>query len=208
MPVIFGCILILIILIRYETKKASKNRKETVRDFLQRELEANTTRKQDISGLPYITIELSCLPDVSGVPDPDGEIAAIFDELRPLDGMKIINLSGISNTDLKLSYGAANFPFLSECDARFTFFTRKLYELGLRLNEAGACDTAVRVLEYAVSIGTDSGSAYRLLGGLYAKQRKNAELGELCEKAQSLPETIRGSVCSFLAGLNSRDSGL
>lgn len=201
MPVIFGCVLILILLIRYETKKSSKSRTETVKDFLQRELEANTTRKQDISGLPFLTIELSRLPDVTDVPDQEGEIAAILDTLRPLDGLQIINLSGISNTDLKLAYGAANFPLLSECDARFTVFTRQLYELGLRLYEAGAHDTAVQILEYAVSIGTDAGSAYRLLGRLYAERRADDKLAGLCQKAHKLPETIRDSVCGFLAKL-------
>lgn len=201
MPVIFGCLLILIVLIRYEIKKNSKSQKETVKDFLQRELEANTTRKQDISGLPFLTIALSELPDVTKVPDQDGEIAAILDTLYPLDGQQIINLSETSNTDLKLAYGAANFPFLSECDARFTVFARKLYELGLRLNDAGAPDSAVQVLEYAVSIGTDVGSTYRLLGRLYAERHADAELAVLCEKAQKLPETIRDSVCGFLASL-------
>lgn len=198
MPVILGCTIILLFLIHYESKKNSKSRSETLQEFFKRELEANTTRKKDISGLPYQTIALSKLPDISNIPDKDGEIAAIFEVLRPLDGKQMLNLSGISNTDLKLSYGAANFPFLSECDARFTSFSRKLYELGTRLYEAGEEEKAIKVLEYAIEAGSDVGSTYRLLGSLYMKTQNRDALSSLQQKARELPDTIRDYVCSFL----------
>lgn len=201
MPVIFGCTIILIVLLQFKIRKNASNKTETVQEFLQRDLEANTARKQDISGLAYQTADLSRLPDISGVPDADGEIAAVLAKLKRLDGKQFLNLSGISNTDLKLTYGAANFPFLSQCDANFTAFMRGLYELGMRLNEAGASDAAIPVLEYAVESGTDVGSTYRLLGSLYADRGDNAALTALCSKAEALPETIRDSVRTFLAGL-------
>lgn len=201
MPVIFGCTIILIFLLRYNIKKNTKNKTETVEEFLRRELEANTTRKKDISGLDFQNVDLSWLPDISGVPDHDGEIAAVLAQLKRLDGKQFLNLAGISNTDLKLTYGAPNFPLLSTCDANFTTYMRKLYELGLRLNEAGASDAAIPVLEYAVGCGTDVGSTYRLLGSLYAQQGNAKALDALCEKAETLPDTIQNSVCTFLSGL-------
>ncbi len=202
MPVIFGCIMILIFLLRYEIKKNTKSKTQTIQEFLQRELEANTARKQDISGLACQTIDLSFLPDLSHVPDPDKEIAAVLAALKRLEGKQFLNLSGISNTDLKLTYGVANFPFLSECDANFTTFMRKLYDLGFRLNEADAQEAAVCVLEYAVGAGTDVGLTYRLLGSLYAVRGESDALMALCQKAEGLPETIRGSVCGFLTDLS------
>lgn len=204
MPVILGCTIILILLIHYESRKNSKSKNQTVQEFFQRELEANTARKKDISGLSYQVIDLSRLPDVSGVPDEDGEIAAILEALTPLDGAQMLNLSEISNTDLKLTYGAANFPFLSECDARFTTFSRKLYELGWHLSEAGETQKAIDALEYAVEAGSDVGSTYRLLGTLYAGNGDGTALAALCQKAQKLPETIRDSICEFLSELNSQ----
>lgn len=202
MPVIFGCIMILIVLLRYEIKKNSKSKSQTIQEFLQRELEANTARKQDISGLGYKTIDLSFLPDVSAVPDPDHEIAAVLAALKRLEGKQFLNLSEISNTDLKLTYGVANFPFLSGCDANFTAFMRKLYDLGFRLNEAGAQEMAIFVLEYAIEAGTDVGSTYRLLGSLYAARGEKDALAALLQKAEGLPETIRSSICGFLKDLS------
>lgn len=202
MPVILGCVIILIFLLQYEIKKNNKTKTLTVQEFLQRELEANTTRKKDISGLAYQTIDLSALPDLTGVPDEGGEVAAVLAKLKRLDGKQFLNLSGISNTDLKLNYGAANFPFLSECDANFTNYMRGLYDLGLRLDEAGATDQAIAVLGQAVAAGTDVGSTYRLLGSLYAARGDQDALFSLRQKAGGLPETIRSSVCDFLQSLS------
>ena len=102
MPVILGCTIILILLIHFKSRDSRKSREDLVKEFFQRELEANTTRKKDISGLNYLTIDFSRLPDLNGVPDEEGEIADIYRTLKTLDGKQMLNLSGISNTDLKL----------------------------------------------------------------------------------------------------------
>ena len=135
MPVILGCTIIFVFLLRYEIRKNSKN-KNTVEEFLHKEFEANTTRKKDISGLPYLTADASRLPKAS-CPDPEGEIGAVLGQLQAMDGMQLLNLSDTSNTDLKLAYGAANFPTLSECDARYTAFTRDCTGLGLCCRKLG-----------------------------------------------------------------------
>lgn len=200
MPAIFGCTIILILLIRYKNKKHSRQNKESINDFLRRDLEANTTRKKDISGLPYLTADCGRLP-VTSCPDPDGEINAVLQTLQALDGTKMLNLSGTSNTDLKLAYGAANFPELSECDARFTSFTRNLYQLGFLLKEAGEEESAIQVLRYALELHTDIGATYRLLGGIFAARHDTAALEDLNKQASSLPELTRGPVCQYLSGL-------
>lgn len=202
MPVIFGCTLILVFLLRYENRKHSHQSQETVNDFLRRELEANTTRKKDISGLPYLTADCSRLPDIA-CPDPEGEIGAVLEQLHALDGTKLLNLSESSNTDLKLAYGAANLPFLSECDANYTAFTRNLYRLGLLLNEAGEEEAAVQALRYALELHTDIGAVYRLLGSILAARRETTELERLEQQAAELPELIRESVCRYLNDLSS-----
>lgn len=198
MPVIFGCTLILIILIRHETKKHAGNTKQTMDDFFQKELEANTTRKKDISGLPYLTVCIDALPDLSGIADPEKEIAAAVKALQSLCGKQMLNLSGISNTDLKLMYGAANFPFLSECDATFTLFTRELQHLGCALHEAGADREAAETLQYAVNLGSDSISTYRLLASLYQSLGDTDALTALHAVAATLPDETRQSVLPFI----------
>lgn len=200
MPVILGCTLILIFLIRYENRKHSRHKQENINDFLRREAEANTTRKKDISNLPYLTADCNRLPAVT-CPDPEDEIHAVLQTLHALDGVKMLNFSETSNTDLKLAYGAANFPILSECDAHFTAFTRNLYQLGLLLNEAGDEQAAIQVLSYALELHTDIGATYRLLGSIFASRHDTAALNNLLLQAESLPELTRESVCQYLNSL-------
>ena len=194
MPVIFGCTLILIMLIRYKSKKHDRQSGMRIDEFLQRELEANTTRKKDISGLPYLIADISRLPDLAGCPDPDGEIAAARKALARLDGTKLLNLSGISNTDLKLTYGAANFPVLSECDSHYTAYTRGLQRLGSLLFDAGDNERAALALEYAVELTTDIRATYRLLGAIYEKQGRSDAAAALRVREDELSEQLRGEL--------------
>ena len=73
-------------------------------DFFKRESEANQSRKRDISNLNYIKIPDN-LPfiktDISEISNAEQNIMNLKDE-------KILNLTGKTNTDLKLEYGVAN----------------------------------------------------------------------------------------------------
>ena len=80
---------------------------------------------------------------------------------------KVLNLSSMSNTDLKKEYGPANLTILSEYDENFSELIRCLHNYALRPHELDYTADAKTVLEYAVSIGSDMGSSYRLLADLY-----------------------------------------
>ena len=70
--------------------------------LLERESEANSVRKADISSLPYIEIPLDTLPvDTLSACGHSG----LADELYALAGKKILNLFMYTNTDLKMMYG-------------------------------------------------------------------------------------------------------
>lgn len=97
MPVIFICFILFIMWFRVKSKKASKMEQNSKEDFLRREHEANLTRKKDISNLDYIVIPEEDLPFTE---TNDEEEAMLQDNLRKAMSKKILNLSGISNTDL------------------------------------------------------------------------------------------------------------
>lgn len=202
MPVILGCVMILIVLLHYEIRKNSVDPKLTAEEFFNREMEANTTRKKDISDLPYLTADCSRLPDLSELPDEEGEIDALVKSLNKLDDHKLLNLSELSNTDLKLTYGAGNFPVLSQCDSDFTLFTRKLNALGQLLFDHSQISEARLVLEYAVELGSDIIATYRILGKIYVTLKDSDALETLKSKAEALPESVRELVCNSLMTLS------
>ena len=119
--------------------------------LLERESEANSVRKADISTLPYIEIPLDTLP-VDAL-SACGHFR-LADELHALAGKKILNLSMYTNTDLKMMYGPANLDTLSACDDAYADLILLLNKIGKTLLEANDVSSAEQFLSYAVSIGS------------------------------------------------------
>lgn len=182
MPLILPYIIILLCVAALLRNRSSRSYKKKQDAFWEKEQRANLTRKQDISGLDYIQIPLDTFP-VGRFHDE--QLSRLEQELESLSSKKILNLSGISNTDLKLQYGAANLPELSECDAQFTKLARTITAYGERLSQLGHWQDAACVLEFGVLCKTDISKNYTLLGSIYR------EHGFL-DKAESLAETVRG----------------
>ena len=194
-PVLFGWIMIFVAVVSYKRKKADRTRKNTERDFWDRENAANATRKQDISNLNYV--------DFTGVSLPFARFSDDFlhqceEQILKLKDEKILNLTGITNTDLKLNYGAANLPFLTQCDQNFTLLARTLNSWGQRLFELSHPEEAVQVLEFAVSIESDIKSTYQLLAELYQQQGESGKIEGLQKAASELNSLMKNPILKML----------
>jgi len=195
MPVIFICFILFIMWFRVKSKKASKMEQNSKEDFLRREHEANLTRKKDISNLDYIVIPEEDLPFTE---TNDEEEAMLQDNLRKAMSKKILNLSGISNTDLKLEYGYANLEALSQYDQNFTLLARTLNTWGQRLHELSYNEEAVAVLSFAVSIKSDIRATWQLLAQLYAESGSTAKIQEMKLSAASLNSLTKDPILAML----------
>ena len=72
----------------------------------------------------------------------------------------------ISNTDLKLQYGTANLEILTENENNFLEFVALLPDYATELVEAGQKESAIMLLEFAVSVNADSRKIDNLLASL------------------------------------------
>ena len=133
MKLLLPYFIILIVVIQLKLRKSTKNNKERMSKFWEKELSANSVRKKDISNLNYITIPDS-LPTIN---INDTKILKDYETINKLRERKILNLSGMSNTNIKLEYGVGNLAFLSECDDNFVLLVRTLDELGHLLFSQG-----------------------------------------------------------------------
>ncbi len=186
-------ILILLSLFSLFRNRSSRSIKESQDSFWEKEQRANLTRKQDISGLSYIRIPMDSFPIGKYA---DETLHSIEQSLLSLSGRKILNLSGISNTDLKLKYGAANLNTLSECDANFTTFARTIANYGERLAALGHWEDAVQVLEFGILCKTDVSKNYTLLGGLYKEHGEADKLRRLVEMVAESDMLLKNSILS------------
>ena len=190
-----GLFIIFLSVAAYYRKRATAQQKKVTEDFWSREDQANQIRRKDISNLPYITIPLEKFP--IGISD-DEELTDYENDLKTLASRKILNLSHQSNTDLKLAYGPANLPALSEYDQNYTTLLRNLVAYADCLIKNGFKSEAVPVLEFGISIDSDIRANYTLLAELYKEQGKTAKILELIDKAASLESMMRSAILEQL----------
>ena len=123
------------------------------------------------------------------------------DKINDLRNKTLVNLTGMTNTDLKLKYGILNFKKLSEYDDNFTKFVSMLPDYYNRLKEAGYESLANELLEFAVEQGADSKNVYSLLANAFISMSKADRLAELIEKAKQLNSLSRDGIVSMLESL-------
>lgn len=192
---ILGLFIIVLSVISSYRKRHDRIQKETTDSFWEREAAANSVRRQDISGLPYITIPFEKF-SIGSVSDE-----ALEDALHQLDALrekKILNLGSQSNTDLKLQYGPANLPILMECDQNFADMLHAITAYSNRLIELGMTEKAIPVLEFAVASGSDVSTHYTTLATYYKDNGTPAKISELKTQAESLDSLMKTSILQKL----------
>ena len=170
--------------------------KEIDRDFWKREHDANFTRKKSLDSLSLVHIPADRLPFSVPLPDATAKEAASTVQNLVDQGAKIANLTGLSNTDLKLEWGTANLPALTEFDDNYTTLVKALHAWGKGLLDAGFYKEAADVLEFSVSTRSDIRATYELLADLY-QTKLGLSLTESRQKIAALEQ-----IASQLSTLN------
>ncbi len=182
-------------IITYQIKKSASAEKQKAEDFFTHEHNANFVRKKDISGLDYIKVPIDELPfKVDGNPD----LLELQDKVKEIAQTDILNLTGISNTDLKYMYGAANLDKLTICDNNFIKLSRALYNWGLWLYKNQMPDDAQIVFEYAVSCKVDISGIYTTLASIYSEKKQADKIEYLKEQASTLNTLMKASILKSL----------
>lgn len=130
---------------------------------------------------------------------PDNERAEEYRSLlTSLSTQPIVNLTGFTNTDLKLEYGTANITPLSQYDQNYTVLVRTLQQWADLLLDSDLTDDAETVLAYAVSIGTDVSHTYYALAKIYAGRKEYDKIADLIQRAEGLRSALRNSIVRTL----------
>ena len=184
------------LLVSYNIKKQERKRKRDEKDFWAREAEANSVRRKPLDGLPYIKIPLEGFP--THLLNDSAEVLECIDVIESLTSRKIVNLTGWTNTDLKLEYGAANITELSEYDQNYTLLARTLQKWADALTEAGYADDAVVIMEFAVSTNTDISRTYYQLADYWAARGRGDKIEQMMNTAQGLRSSNKGAILRHL----------
>ena len=201
---LFAIVIVFVIWLNIKNHISSRRDEDVVRAFWERENAANRTRKQPLDSLSYITIPGDLLPERAFDDTfPARSAAGRIRRLREEDAV-IVNLTGYTNTDLKLEYGVANLPLLSEYDAHYTALVTAVQEVAEALSEEERFPEALRLLEFEAQTGTDISACYRLLIDLYRGDpdltpgQANEKINGLLPIAQNLRSLSRDGIVRML----------
>lgn len=178
------------------SKKSQKKNVKEAKTFWEKEALANSSRKKPLDNLDYIEIPLDSLP--FNILADDERIVEYHSTLFALHDQKIVNLTGITNTNLKLEYGAANLNVLSAYDQNYTSLVLTLQKWADILYQNGYIAEARTILEFAISTKTDIGRTYSLLAQIYKDRGNSYKISELISTAESLHSLRSASIVRTL----------
>ncbi len=121
--------------------------------------------------------------------------------IRYLSTQRILNLTGMTSTDIKLKYGAANLDKLDTYDNNYTLLVQTLYKWGELLVRHGRTEDAIRVLEFGVECFSDVSGTYKLLAELYVNNNEAFKIDHLIETAGHLHTLMRSSIIKNLTDM-------
>jgi len=187
-------------------KFTTKNLNNKTDEFIERERQANSTRKKPLDDLEYINVDIAdfTFTDI----EQNEQLSEYQKRLEQLSTQKIVNLTGITNTDLKLTYGVANLNLLMEYDQNFTSLCRTVYDFGNALNNMGYIDYAIKVLESGISYKTDISANYTLLAELYINTNQSEKIKSLIEAADSIKSLTKNSTIAKLTKILGEHSNI
>lgn len=197
-PSIFICFLIFSAWLFYERRKSERKQERISQEFWDREEEANHTKNKDISDLP-----MYC-PDAEQIPMPetdDENITYYQGKVRESVSKPMMNLSGFTNTDLKLAYGTGNFNTLSEYDTNFNAFLMDMSNLGKAYFTAGRLEEAAAVYQLCLASGLKKSTDYQALARVYVAMGRAGKITDLITEAEQSDLPRKASLVETLSSI-------
>ena len=192
----FASFIAFCLIIYLNIKRQNKSAKQREKNFWEREHQANSIRKKPLDNLKYIHVPLETFP--THLMREDETVVECIGIMESLTAQKIVNLTGYSNTDLKLEYGTANITVLTEYDQNYTLFVRTLQKWADTLIAGGYTKDATVLLEYAVSTNTDISRTYYQLADYYVSQGDLSKVRGLIDAASNLHSANRDTIIKHL----------
>lgn len=195
LPFLASLILFILVLIHRIKRQDHIAQKENT-SFWEREAKANATRRKSLDQLDYIEIPFDCLPTDLLAADP--QVSECIALIRSLSTQKIVNLTGYTNTDLKLAYGAPNITELSEYDTNYTILVRTLQQWADVLLEKGYPAEATQIMAFAIHTHTDISRTYYQMANYLREQGDLTQIEALVTVAKSLRSANRNAIVRTL----------
>ncbi len=194
----FTIFIIIVLFLAFRYRSLNRKQDDQIAEFWAAEAAANSAPTADLSTLSYITLPLSRFPIGRC---NDEAVRSIEEQLLALADAKSLNLASVTNTELKATYGVANFEKVSQLGDTFDTLMLLLKDYAEALVERELYAEVIPVLEFAVGVKSDISAHYILLGTCYQKLGKDAALARLIEQVESCDLRLKASILRQLKEL-------
>ncbi len=194
--IFLASLIVFILFLSIRIKRQNKIQQQNEKNFWERERMANSVRRKSLDNLNYIQIPLETFP--THIMREDETVLECIGIMESLTSQKIVNLTGYSNTDLKLEYGTANITVLTEYDQNYTLLVRTLQKWADILITAGYCKEAAILMEFAIGTQTDISRTYYQLADYYVSRRESGKIQWLKDTAAGLRSSNRSIIMNHL----------
>ncbi|MBQ2802957.1 MAG: hypothetical protein IJF07_03565, partial [Lachnospiraceae bacterium] len=126
------------------------------------------------------------------------KVAECLRIINELSLQPIVNLTGLTNTDLKLEYGTANITVLTEYDQNYTLLASTLQQWADLLYTQNHTAEVGQILEFAVSTRTDVSRSYDMLSDIYVANSQFDKINDLIATAETLNSLNRDVILRHL----------
>ena len=181
---ILASLIIFVLVIFHNVRKSGNHIAAEQQSFWEKERLANEVRRKSLDGLDYVKIPLDKLPMDLLKDDP--KVAECLRIINELSLQPIVNLTGFTNTDLKLEYGTANITILTEYDQNYTLLASTLQQWADLLYTQNYTTEVRQILEFAISTRTDVSRSYDILSDIYVANGQSDKIGDLIATAETL----------------------
>lgn len=189
--------IIFLLALFFRFKYLREKREAQEQDFWSNEQKARinigTIKESD-----YVVIPLSTFP--FGLCE-DPYMVEMENAIKTLSEEKLLNLTGLSNTDVKLKFGANHFDEATLAGEKYDELIKNLVNYAIELDDHGFSSESEKMLEYLIGIDCDMKSAYITLGKLYASGNKIGKIKDLIERVDSSSLSIKNATKTQLSEL-------
>lgn len=193
---IFASFIVFVIWLTFELKRREHSGDKAESRYWETELLANSTRKKSLDSLNYVVLPAKIFDFLKL--STDEVIMDCMTTLESLSNKKIVNFTGITNTELKLQYGAPNINLLIEYDQNYTLLVRTLDRVASILQESGDLQNCKEILEFAISTKSDISHSYKMLASIYAQEFKYDKILDLLNQAKNLNSAMKNPIVRML----------
>ena len=178
-------ILLFCVILNYAIRKSNiRDRDDSLRSSGKNRHKRGTPEKT-LSEIHFISFPENLLTEIT---TENSKIIDNLTTLRRLAKAQVINMGGLSNDEIRDTYGDQNFERLSMADQRYMNLCRVLQTLSEECFKSGLPDEAEKFLRFAIDTDTDFLPIWQALGEYYLNTNKSDSLKDLRDKAFSLPD--------------------